>query len=69
MSSELKVDTLVEKTTDNGIAVDNHTLIDGFVKQSQTVGTVTIASSDNAAIIGPTSVTGTLTVAGNVRVL
>ena len=50
MSSELKVDTLVEKTTDNGIAVDNHTLIDGFVKQTQTVGTVTIASSDNAAI-------------------
>ena len=59
MSSELKVDTLVEKTTDNGIAVDNHTLIDGFVKQTQTVGTVTISTSDNAAIIGPASVTGT----------
>ena len=42
---------------------------DPFVKQSQTVGTVTIASSDNAAIIGPASVAGTLTVAGNVRVL
>ena len=69
MSSELKVDTLVEKTTDNGIAVDNITLIDGFVKQIQTVGTVTIGSNDNAAIIGPASVTGTLTVAGNVRVL
>ena len=69
MSSELKVDTLVEKTTDNGLAVDNHTFIDGFVKQTQTVGTVTIASSDNAAILGAASVTGTLTVAGNVRVL
>ena len=69
MSSELKVDTLIEKTTDNGIAVDNHTLIDGFIKTIQTVDTLTIGSSDNAAIIGPASVTGTLTVAGNVRVL
>tara|TARA_B100001250_G_scaffold84144_1_gene69465 strand:- start:2595 stop:2804 length:210 start_codon:yes stop_codon:yes gene_type:complete len=69
MSSELKVDTLVEKTTDNGLAVDDHHFIDNIVKQSNTVGSGSIGSTENGAIIGPASITGTLTVAGNLRIL
>ena len=34
MSSELKVDTLLEKTTDNGLSVDNHKFIDNILIQS-----------------------------------
>ncbi len=69
MSSELKVDTLIEKTTDNGLAVDNHHFIDNIFKQSENVGTATISSTENGAIIGPANITGTITVAGNLRIL
>ena len=59
MSSELKVDTVSEKTTDNGIAVDSFKLKDGLMVNSSTIaGTQTVASDENAMIIGPASVTG-----------
>lgn len=69
MSSELKVDTLLEKTTDNGLSVDDHKFIDNILIQSNTVGSGSIKSAENGAIIGPASITGTLTVAGNLRIL
>ena len=37
MSSELKVDTVSEKTTDNGIAVDSFKLKDGLMVNSSTI--------------------------------
>ena len=69
MSSELKVDTLLEKTTDNGLSVDNHKFIDNILIQSNDVGTATISSTENGMIGGPGNVTGTITVAGNLRIL
>ena len=69
MSSELKVDTLLEKTTDNGLSVDNHKFIDNILIQSNDVGTATISSTENGMIVSPANVTGTITVAGNLRVL
>ena len=70
MSSELKVDTVSEKTTDNGIAVDSFKLKDGLMVNSSTIaGTQTVASGENAMIIGPASVTGTINVSGNLSVL
>ena len=70
MSSELKVDTVSEKTTDNGIAVDTFKLKDGLMVNSATIaGTQTVASGDNAMIIGPASVTGTINVSGNLSIL
>ena len=50
MSSELKVDTVSEKTTDNGIAADSFKLKDGILTIA---GTQTIASGENGMIIGP----------------
>ena len=70
MSSELKVDTVSEKTTDNGIAVDSFKLKDGLMLNSSTIaGTQPVASGENAMIIGPASVTGTINVSGNLSVL
>ena len=69
MSSELKVDTLLEKTTDNGLAIGNHKFIDNIFTQSTDVGTATISSSENGMLIGPTNITGTLTVPGKLRIL
>ena len=70
MSSELKVDTVSEKTTDNGIAVDSFKLKDGLMVNSSTIaGTQTVASGEIAMIIGPASVTGTINVSGNLSIL
>ena len=70
MSSELKVDTVSEKTTDNGIAVDSFKLKDGLMVNSSTIaGTQTVASGENAMIIGPASITGTINVSGNLSIL
>ena len=69
MSSELKVDTLLEKTTDNGLSVDDHKFIDNIFIQSNDVGTAAISSTENGMIVGPANVTGTITVAGNLRIL
>ena len=70
MSSELKVDTVSEKTTDNGIAVDSFKLKDGLMVNSSTIaGTQTVASGEYAMIIGPASVTGTINVSWNLSVL
>jgi|TARA_B100000085_G_scaffold246_1_gene282 hypothetical protein len=70
MSSELKVDTISEKTTDNGISVDTFKLKDGITINSATIaGTQTIASGENGMIIGPASVTGTINIAGSLNVV
>ena len=68
--SELKVDTVSEKTTDNGIAVDTFKLKDGITINSATIaGTQTIASGENGMIIGTASLTGTINVAGSLNVV
>ena len=70
MSSELKVDAVSEKTTDNGITVDSFKLKDGLMGNSSTIaGTQTVASTENAMIIGPASITGTINVSGNLSIL
>ena len=70
MSSELKVDTISEKTTDNGISVDTFKLKDGISINSATIaGTQTIASGENGMIIGPANVTGTINIAGSLNVV
>ena len=69
MSSELKVDTVSEKTTDNGIAVDSFKLKDSVMISSNTVASGTISSSENAMVIGPIGITGTINVSGNLSVL
>jgi len=40
MSSELKVDTISEKTTNNGITIDGVTIKDGSVQGYATIGLV-----------------------------
>ena len=70
MSSELKVDTISEKTSANGVSIDSVQLKDGLMVNSSTIaGTQTVASGENAMIIGPASVTGTINVSGNLSVL
>ena len=70
MASEIKVDTVSEKTTNNGITVDTFKLKDGITINSATIaGTQTIASGDNGMIIGPANVTGTINVIGNLNIL
>ena len=70
MASEIKVDTISEKTTNNGITVDTFKLKDGITINSATIaGTQTIASGNNGMIIGPANVTGTINVIGNLNIL
>ena len=70
MASEIKVDTVSEKTTNNGITVDTFKLKDGITINSATIaGTQTIASGDNGMIIGPANITGTINVIGNLNIL
>ena len=58
LAATINVNTIAESTTDNGIAVDTFKLKDGLMVNSATIaGTQTIASTDNAMIIGPASVT------------
>ena len=40
MASELKVDTISEKTTNNGITIDGVTIKDGSVQGYATIGLV-----------------------------
>ena len=48
MASEIKVDTVSENTTNNGITVDTFKLKDGITINSATIaGTQTIASGNN----------------------
>ena len=70
MASEIKVDTVSENTTNNGITVDTFKLKDGITINSATIaGTQTIASGNNGMIIGPANVTGTINVIGNLNIL
>jgi len=70
MASEIKVDTVSENTTNNGITVDTFKLKDGITINSATIaGTQTIATGDNGMIIGPANVTGTINVIGNLNIL
>jgi len=68
--SEVNVDTVSEYTSNNGVAIDTFTFVDGITTASKTIsGTSTIASGTNGLIIGPADVTGTINIAGNVRVI
>ena len=68
--SNLQVNAISEYTSNNGIAVDTFKLKDGLMVNSATIaGTQTVASGENAMIIGPASVTGTINVSGNLSVL
>jgi hypothetical protein len=70
MASELKVNTVTEYTTNNGLTVDTFKLKDGITINSATIaGTQTIATGDNGVIIGPANVTGTINVVGNLIIL
>lgn len=69
MSSELKVNALLENTNDNGIAIDSFHFEDGIMIQSEDIGAQTIASGKSAMIIGPAKCANKLTIAGNVRVI
>ena len=68
--STLKVDTIIERTTNNGIAVDSFAIKDGIINHDNTIsGTVTIASGKNGLAIGPVDITGTVNVSGNFKIL
>lgn len=67
--STLKTDTISEKTTNNGVAIDTFKLKDSVMISSNTVASGTISSSENAMMIGPIGITGTVNVSGNLSVL
>ena len=67
--STLKTDTISEKTTDNGVTIDTFKLKDSVMISSNTVASGTISSSENAMVIGPIGITGTVNVSGNLSVL
>ena len=67
--STLKTDTISEKTTNNGVAIDTFNLNDSVMISSNTVASGTIASTENAMVIGPIGITGTVNVSGNLSVL
>ena len=67
--STLKTDTILEKTTNNGVAIDTFKLKDSVMISSNTVASGTVASSENAMVIGPVGITGTVNVSGNLSVL
>ena len=67
--STLKTDTISEKTTNNGVAIDTFKLKDSVMISSNTVASGAISSSENAMVIGPIGVTGTVNVSGNLSVL
>ena len=68
--STLKVDTITERTTDNGIAIDSFAVKDGVINHDNTIaGTVTIASGKNALSIVPVDITGTVNVSGYYKIL
>ncbi len=67
--SILKTDTISEKTTNNGVAIDTFKLKDSVMISSNTVASGTIASGENAMVIGPIGITGTVNVSGNMSVL
>ena len=61
--STLKIDTISE-TTNNGVAIDTFKLKDSVMISSNTVASGTISSSENAMVIGPIGITGTVNVLG-----
>ena len=67
--STLKTDTISEKTTNNGVAIDTFKLKDSVMISSNTVAGGTISSTENAMVIGPIGITGTVNVSGNLSVL
>jgi len=67
--STLKTDTISEKTTNNGVSIDTFKLKDSVMISSNTVASGTISSSENAMVIGPIGITGTVNVSGNLSVL
>ena len=67
--STLKTDTISEKTSNNGVAIDTFKLKDSVMISSNTVASGTIASTENAMVIGPIGITGTVNVSGNLSVL
>ena len=67
--STLKTDTISEKTTNNGVAIDTFKLKDSVMISSNTVASGTISSSENAMVIGPIGITGKVNVSGNLSVL
>ena len=70
MSSELKVDTISEKTSDNGVAIDSVTLKDGAVVGAAFTDyvetDVTVTSATTLAIDLANGNTGSVTLAHNV---
>ena len=67
--STLKTDTISEKTSNNGVSIDTFKLKDSVMISSNTVASGTIASTENAMVIGPIGITGTINVSGNLSVL
>ena len=67
--STLKTDTISEKTTDNGVTIDTFKMKDGVLINGNTVASGTIGASENAMVIGPVGVTGTINVSGNLSIL
>ena len=67
--STLKTDTISEKTSNNGVTIDTFKIKDGVLISSNTVASGTISSTENAMVIGPVGITGTVNVSGNLSVL
>ena len=67
--STLKTDTISEKTTDNGVTIDTFKMKDGVLINANTVASGTIGASENAMVIGPVGVTGTVNVSGYYKIL
>ena len=67
--STLKTDTISEKTSNNGVAIDTFKLKDSVMISSNTAASGTISSTENAMVIGPIGITGTVNVSGNLSVL
>jgi hypothetical protein len=68
--SEVRVDTINEKTAGSGLSIDDNTIISGglFV-QPKDITTVTVASDEASFAVSGANITGTVTVAGVLRIV
>ena len=67
--STFVTDSLLEKTSNNGVSVDGMKHLDGVRTHSNEVGSATIAASENGLIVGPATITGTINVDGHLEIV
>jgi|TARA_R100000406_G_scaffold4495_1_gene3151 hypothetical protein len=67
--STFVTDSLLAKTSSNGVSVDGMKHLDGVRTHSNEVGSATIAASENGLIVGPATITGTINVDGHLEIV